>query len=93
MEPYIIVFILNLLLSYIAEKCYDSKYKLQSVLFLILLVGVNTIFSGFRDFGIGIDTTVYIDPVFTIAHSINLRDFLAFEGDRGFLLLAYIANL
>lgn len=93
MEPYIIVFILNLLLSYIAEKFYDSKYKFQSVLFLILLVGVNTIFSGFRDFGIGIDTTVYIDSYFTIAHSINLKEFFAFEGDRGFLLLAYFANL
>ena len=50
MEPYIFILIINLILSYIANICYDKKYKLVSVLSISILVLVNVIFSGCRDF-------------------------------------------
>lgn len=94
MEPYLLIFFVNLLLSYIANKCYE-RIKIASALILVILVAINTVFSGFRDFGIGIDTTVYIDSYFKNAQTLsNLKDFWDFEfGDKGFLLLAYIATL
>lgn len=94
MEPYLLIFFVNLLLSYIANKCYN-RAKIMSALILVILVAVNTVFSGFRDFGIGIDTTVYIDSYFKNAQALtSLKDFWEVEfGDKAFLLLAYIATL
>lgn len=94
MEPYLLIFFVNLLLAYIANKCYD-RIKIASAQILVILVAINTVFSGFRDFGIGIDTTVYIDSYFKNAQVLtNIKDFWDFEfGDKGFLLLAYIATL
>lgn len=94
MEPYLLIFFVNLLLSYIANKCYD-RIKIASALILVILVAINTVFSGFRDFGIGIDTTVYIDSYFKNAQALtSLKDFWNLEsGDKGFLLLAYISTL
>ena len=68
--------------------------KWLSATFLLVLIPINVVFSGFRDFGVGIDTTVYIDWYFEQAQAIdNLKDLLSVEGsDAGFLLLAYIAS-
>lgn len=95
MEPYIFILIINLILSYIANICYDKKYKLVSVLSISILVLVNVIFSGCRDFGVGIDTNVYIESYFkTAADLLSLKAFWNVEGfDKGFLLLAYVSNL
>ena len=95
MEPYIFILIINLILSYIANISYDKKYKLVSVLSISILVLVNVIFSGCRDFGIGIDTNVYIEAYFNAAADLqSLRTSWSVEGiDKGFLLLAYVSNL
>ena len=95
MEPYIFILIINLILSYIANINYDKNYKLVSVLSLSILVLVNVIFSGCRDFGVGIDTNVYIESYFKTAADLkSLKAFWNVEGfDKGFLLLAYVSNL
>lgn len=94
MEPYIIIFIINLLLSYVANNFYNKNIKGLSVLCLIMLITTNVVFSGFRDFGVGIDTNVYIDRFFSSAQSLkSLKDFFMFEEDKGYLVLAYLASL
>lgn len=95
MEPYIFILIINLILSYIANISYDKKYKLASVLSISILVLVNVIFSGCRDFGIGIDTNVYIESYFNATADLqSLKSSWNVEGfDKGFLLLAYVSNL
>lgn len=94
MEPYIFILIINSILSYIANICYNKKYKLASAISLSILVLVNVVFSGCRDFGVGIDTTVYIDSYFNAAQSLgSVKDFFEFDGDKGFLLLACLASL
>lgn len=94
MEPYIFILIINLILSYIANIYYDKKFKLVSILSISILVLVNVIFSGCRDFGVGIDTNVYIDFYFNTAKSLeNIKDFFDSDVDKGFLLLAYLSYL
>lgn len=94
MEPYIIIFIINLLLSYIANRCYDKNQKAMSILCLMILIATNVVFSGFRDFGVGLDTNIYVDRFFGSAQSLkSLKDFLMFEEDKGYLALAYLSSL
>lgn len=95
MEPYILIFIINICLSYVANICYDKKYKLVSILSISILVLVNVIFSGCRDFGVGIDTNVYIESYFNASADLqSLKSSWSIEGfDKGFLLLAYVSNL
>lgn len=94
MDPYLLIFIINLAIAYFANKCYDSDRKILSALLLAILVAINTIFAGFRDFGVGIDTNVYIDFFFDTAKSLeHVKEFLAFDGDKGFLFLAYLSSL
>lgn len=83
-----------MLLSYIANKCYNKNEKSLSILCLIMLITTNVIFSGFRDFGVGIDTNIYVDRFFSSAQSLkSLKEFFMFEEDKGYLILAYVANL
>lgn len=95
MEPYIFILIINLILSYIANINYDKKFKFASVLSISILVLVNIIFSGCRDFGVGIDTNVYIETYFNATADLqSLKASWSVEGfDKGFLLLAYVSNL
>ena len=93
MEPYIVVLLINITIAYLAEH-YFEKNKKASYLLISLLVFINTVFSGCRNFGIGIDTTVYIDSYFDYAREMEkIGDFLEFEGDKGFLIIAYISSL
>ena len=93
MEIYLFVFFINLFFSFFAEKCYCKK-TIISFLFLVLLVAFNVVFSGFRDFGVGTDTNVYIEYYFTQAQNLNsFIDFFNSELDKGFLLLAYLSSL
>ena len=93
MLPYIIVFIINLLLARIADRFYKEKKNI-AIICLFLIGLVFTFFVGLRDFGVGYDTNVYIEPYFHHAEEINnIKDFLNVENvDRGFLLLAYISH-
>ncbi len=60
----------------------------------MILIATNVVFSGFRDFGIGRDTNIYIDRFFSSAQSLKgIKDFMAFEEDKGYLVLAYISTL
>lgn len=92
MEPYLIILFVNLLLSFIADKSFVQK-KTMAVISVGLIIVINTVFSGLRDFGVGIDTTVYIDSFFKSAQMLtSFKDFVSFESDKGFLLLAYFAS-
>ena len=92
MEPYLIILFVNLLLSFIADKTFVQK-KTMAVISVSLIIVINTVFSALREFGVGIDTTVYIDSFFKSAQMLtSLKDFVSFESDKGFLLLAYFAS-
>lgn len=94
MDPYLVIFLINIAISFIANKCYDRNEKIMSALFLMFLIAINTLFSGLRDFGVGIDSDVYIVPYFQRALSIeNVKDFILCDGDKGFLLIAYVSTL
>lgn len=92
MKPYFIILFVNLLLSYIADRFFVQK-KTIAMISVSLIVVINTVFSGFRDFGVGIDTTVYINSFFESAQMLtSLKDFASFESDKGFLALAFLAS-
>ena len=92
MIPYIVAYLINLLFACVAEIFY--KKKSISIFFLFLIVCFDTIFVGLRDFGVGIDTTVYIDDYFSTAKYIHsFSQFSMSEGyDKAYLLLAKIAS-
>ena len=93
MLPYIIVFIINFFLGLLTDKFY-YKNRFISILCLVIIGLINTIFVGFRDFGVGYDTNLYINAYFNSATNItSIRDFLYVEDvDRGFLFLACISH-
>ena len=93
---WIIISIINCILAYYAEKNYiGNKHKCKIYLFLIVVV--NVIVFGLRDIGVGIDTTVYIEPYFRYASDIS-SVFDLFLGnksdlDSGYVFLAWISAL
>ena len=91
---WIILAIINIVLAFLAENNYQ-KSRFLTLTFLGSIVVVNTFFIGLRDFGVGVDTTVYIDEYFNNAALINsFEDFLFDESlDKGFVALAYISHL
>lgn len=93
MIPYIVVFLINFCLANQAEKTFFKK-KGQCCICLALIVVINTIFVGLRNFGIGIDTLVYINDYFNVARYISVYKVFHNTGDMdvGFLLLAKIAS-
>ncbi|MBR5433587.1 MAG: EpsG family protein [Bacteroidales bacterium] len=93
MIPYIVAYFINLLFACVADVFY--KQKPIYILSLFLIIVVDTIFVGLRDFGVGIDTTVYIDDYFLQAKNIHsFSTFMLADGyDKAFLLLAKIATL
>lgn len=93
MIPYIIVCIITLFLAHIADKFYNVSL-IKCTLPLLCIVALNTIFAGARDFGVGIDTIVYIDEYFINGSFIKWKEFILNEegADRGFLLLGWIAS-
>ncbi len=90
---WILLALVNILLAFFAEYSYQES-KLQTWSFLGAIVLFNTIFIGFRDFGVGVDTVVYIEDYFNFASSIvDIDAFFSDEShDKGFVLLAIIAN-
>lgn len=93
MIPYIVAYFINILFASCAERCYKQKSIYIASLFCIVLF--DTIFIGFRDFGVGIDTTIYIDEYYLIAKGVtSIHEFLLVEGyDLGYLALAKISSL
>ena len=94
MLPYVVVFLINFYLAYRSEQIF-FKDKRASLLYLIVLIVFNSVFVGLRDFGIGIDTMVYIDDYFIEAKYSDFQRII-FDGgqyDVGFLFLAKVASL
>lgn len=62
---------------------------------MFLIVICNAVILGMRDFGVGIDTTVYIDDYFLTSQNVHtIRSlFLYDDYDKGYLLLAKISRL
>lgn len=94
MIPYILLLTLTTLFAYCADALF-KKHHWQSILFIVGIVVAYTIVAGFRDFGIGIDTNVYIDEYFNTAKSlVSVKKFLLIEVlDKGFLLLCWLSSL
>lgn len=94
MIVYVFLYIINMFFAIIAQKNYNKQRILCFLSFASILV-VNTIILGLRDFGIGIDTLVYIDDYFLTSHNVNSISSLSLcEGyDKGYLLLAKFSRL
>ncbi|MBF2708187.1 EpsG family protein [Flavobacterium soyangense] len=94
MTPYILLLVLTTLFAYFADLLF-KKHHSQSIVFIIGIVVVYTVIAGLRDFGIGIDTNVYIEDYFDTAKSlVSIKDFLTIESmDKGFLFICWISSL
>lgn len=93
MEPYLYIFALNLFLAYLVEKNFDNN-KTLSKLIIVLIIIINTLFSGLRDIGVGLDTTIYIDSYFYTASSLtSFKELINIDLDKGYLILAYLASV
>lgn len=89
---YTFAFFLFALLASLADCCKKSV-ALYS-LFVVFLVGTVSIFTGFRDFGVGWDTDVYIRYYFYEAQNAhNIKEFMECFGDKGFLALSKLSSL
>lgn len=90
---WVILGLINIVLAFFAENYYNKNKQITFVC-LGLIVLVNTFFIGLRDFGVGVDTVVYIEEYFLFARKIVYLDyFLSDEThDKGFVILAIIAN-
>lgn len=91
---YIVLLLLTTLFAYFADRQFYT-YRRQSIFFIIAIVVLYTIIAGFRDFGIGIDTNIYIEEYFNTAKSlVSLKEFLSIESmDKGFLFLCWLSSL
>ncbi len=91
---WLLLSITNIFLAYLAEKNYEFNKK-NCKLFLFLIIVVNTIILGFRDFGVGVDTLAYIDQYFIYASNmLSIKDvFNQDDFDTGFLILAWLSTL
>jgi hypothetical protein len=94
MVPYIFLLVTTTLFAYFADELF-KKHRSQSIFFIIAIVISYTIFAGSRDFGIGIDTNLYIEEYFNTAKSLNsVKDFFLIESmDKGFLFLCWLSSL
>lgn len=102
MTTYIVLLILTTLFAYFADKLFYS-YRGLSIFFIVAIGVVYTIIAGFRDFGIGIDTNIYIEEYFKTAKSlISVTEYLSIETkhsisletiDKGFLFLCWVSSL
>lgn len=93
MEPYLYIFALNLFLAYLVEKNFDNN-KTLSKLIIVLMIIINTLFSGLRDIGVGLDTTIYIDSYFYTASNLtSFKELINIDLDKGYLILAYLASV
>lgn len=93
MFPYIIVCLITLLFAHFADSNY-GRSAVKTIIPLVCIVILNTVFAGARDFGVGIDTTVYIQLYYDSAKYLSFQDFIVNEEgwDRGFLLLSLLAT-
>ena len=94
MIPYIVLYIVNMLFAFVAEQ-YFSRKNMIYYISMFLIVICNAVILGMRDFGVGIDTTVYIDDYFLTSQNVHtIRSlFLYDDYDKGYLLLAKISRL
>lgn len=90
MTFYLLFYLINILLAFIADKYYE-KNKAISVVLLAIVVLIHTFVIGLRDIGVGIDTGVYIESYCNDAISTrNFHDFITSSHDLGYLLLSIV---
>ena len=64
---YIIMFVITILFTYIAERNFDKKNKFIGVIFSILAIALPSIVAGLRNLDIGLDISVYVEQNFQTA--------------------------
>ena len=69
MVPYIIVLVISILLSSIAEKSFKNKKKFSGIFSLILLILILSLFAGLRTTDLGYDTSKYIMRTYRLLES------------------------
>ena len=93
MTIYILLFLLCIILSYLADIQEDNAKAIciGGIVFLMCLIG------GFRDLGIGTDTLVYTEDYFNSARDYSIVELFTQESfeeyDKGYYLLNSIASL
>lgn len=96
MLPYLIVFIIDIYICNLIDA--NVSNRTRCIILSLFLIIFNSIFVGFRDFGVGIDTEEYIIPYFQYAsHVHSIKDFVYVSTtevlDCAFLLLACVSRL
>ena len=89
---YLFFFFICISLGFILDN--TKNFALNRIVFISLIV-LFSLFAGFRNFGIGVDTNVYIMRYFYQAEVISsAKDFFIsdFNGDKGFLFLACVSH-
>jgi hypothetical protein len=69
MLPYIITFILSLLLIYLSLKFKNKMNKIANVFLLVLGIILPCILASFRDISIGTDTNLYVRQFFEVSQN------------------------
>lgn len=93
---YVYLIAANVLLGFMTDLCLKYNKKFFGLLFLLAILLIDTIVIGLRDLTVGIDTGTYIEWYFDQATDIeSWTEFFGpdMRGDRGFMLLGWIAGL
>lgn len=72
MAPYIVCFIVSCFFAGLDEYFKKKHLKIVSLLFAAAAILIPCLLAGFRDIGVGTDTTVYANPLF---HTIRLHGY------------------
>lgn len=95
MWPYFFLFFINIFCAIGLEKTIRDN-RVMSFIYMTIIILSNTIIIGLRDFGVGIDTTIYVDQYFNYAKNLNsLKMFIDnwYDFDRGYVVLAYLSSI
>ncbi|WP_312195414.1 EpsG family protein [Epilithonimonas vandammei] len=100
MLPYLIVFFLSILFTYLAQESDKHNKKLFFFVFSAFAILLPSLLAGFRDSGVGTDTEIYVDNVWRTIKRINSFDdfYRIYKQEKfddiefGYLLLNFIGS-
>jgi hypothetical protein len=93
MIPYLIVYLIVLLLTYFSEKLLKKKCKSQSIFIILISIFLLSFFAAVRDDCVGKDITTYVIPVFKWAQYLNLEKFMNTGNlENGYMLYVYVVS-
>lgn len=94
MLEYIVVFVLAIILAFIADR--NRRHRHIVFFSLSTLIAVLSLFAGFRDIGVGTDTVIYSEKYFEIVRKISFDELILSNDDsfrsKSYLILNYLAS-